>query len=330
MVLGMGLKWSLMMSETFDVVGVGLNATDTLLLVPQFPAFGGKEPFTGEIVSVGGQVASAVVACQRLGLRTKYVGTVGDDERGSLQMESLREAGVDTADVEVRAGCATQSAYIVIDGTTGERSVLWRREDSLALRPEDVTAQWIDGARMVHLDGHDTPAKERVARLARERGIPVSCDVDTVYDGFERVLPNVDYLVASSNFPPEWTGEADRFTALRKIQGEYGMKLVAMTLGVMGALAFSEGRFVYSPGFAVDCVDTTGAGDAFHGAFCFGMLQEWPLERSLEFANAIAALNSTALGARGNLASREEAARLIASGERVRDTDCESGITSRR
>jgi sulfofructose kinase len=329
MVRGMGLKWSLM-SEKFDVVGVGLNATDTLLLVPRFPAFAGKEPFKKEIVSVGGQVASAVVACQRLGLRTKYVGTVGDDPRGSLQMESLREAGVDVADVEVRAGCATQTAYIVIDGTTGERTVLWRREDGLALRPDDVTARWIEGARMVHLDGHDTPAKERVARMARERGIPVSCDVDTVYEGFERVLPNVDYLISSANFPPEWTGETDRFQALRQIQGKYGMKLAAMTLGVRGALAFSDGRFVYSPGFAVDCVDTTGAGDAFHGAFCFGELAGWPLERTMEFANAMAALNSTALGARGHIASRDEAERLIASGERVRDADCESVITSPR
>src|SRR5258706_15780109 len=108
----------------FDVVGVGLNATDTLLVVPHFPAYGGKAPFHEEILSPGGQVASAIVACGVLGLKTKYIGTVGDDERGRIQLESLRTAGVDIDHVQMRPGCATQSAYIVIDQTTGERTVL--------------------------------------------------------------------------------------------------------------------------------------------------------------------------------------------------------------
>ena len=98
------------MPHNFDLVGVGLNATDTLLIVPQFPSYGGKELFEEEILSVGGQVASAVVTCQRLGLQTKYVGTVGDDDRGAIQIASLREEGVNIDDVQVREGSATQSA----------------------------------------------------------------------------------------------------------------------------------------------------------------------------------------------------------------------------
>src|SRR5437868_15428038 len=122
---------------TFDVVGVGLNATDTLLIVPRFPAYAGKVPFEHEILSPGGQVASAMVACAELGLRVKYVGTVGDDERGRVQMESLRSSGINLDDVQVRTGCPNQTAYIVIDESTGERTVLWRREDCLRLRPEE-------------------------------------------------------------------------------------------------------------------------------------------------------------------------------------------------
>src|SRR5271169_4840074 len=110
----------------FDVVGVGLNATDTLLVVPHFPAYAGKVPYLEEILSPGGQVASALVTCARLGLRTKYIGTVGDDERGRIQLASLRESGINLDDVEVRENCPNQTAYIIIDQSTGERTVLWK------------------------------------------------------------------------------------------------------------------------------------------------------------------------------------------------------------
>src|SRR6266404_5843928 len=85
----------------FDVVGVGLNATDTVLTVPRFPSYGGKAPFTREFHSPGGQVATAMVACARLGLRTKYIGTVGDDEGGRIQMDSLRGSGVNLDHVQL-------------------------------------------------------------------------------------------------------------------------------------------------------------------------------------------------------------------------------------
>src|SRR5271165_5946998 len=127
----------------FDVVGVGLNATDTLILLSHFPAYAGKVAFDQEILSCGGQVASAMVTCAKLGLRVKYIGTVGDDERGRLQMESLRGSGINLDDVEVREGCANQTAYILIDRTTGERTVLWRRDDCLRLDAKSITPEKI-------------------------------------------------------------------------------------------------------------------------------------------------------------------------------------------
>jgi sulfofructose kinase len=295
---------------------VGLNATDTLLVVPHFPAYAGKVPFQEEVVSPGGQVASALVACARLGLRTKYIGTVGDDERGRIQLESLRGEGVDIQHVQLRRNCANQSAYIVIDRSTGERTVLWRRDDGLRIDPEQILPEQIACARLLHIDGHDTPAVARAAAIARGLGIPVTVDVDTVYHGFDRVLPNVDYLVASSEFPTAWTGQDDPFKALELMQREYGMKVVAMTLGAHGALARENGEFFYSPAFVVNCVDTTGAGDVFHGAFCYAVLQEMPMRDALEFSNAMAALNCTALGARGGIRGLEEIRGLMKRGER--------------
>jgi sulfofructose kinase len=304
------------MTPEFDVVGVGLNATDTLLTVPRFPAYAGKVRILDEVLSPGGQVASALVACARLGLRTRYIGTVGDDERGRIQVDSLRAAGIDLEHVEVRPGCANQSAYIVIDQSTGERTIFWRRDDCLRIRPEAISSEQIAGARLLLIDGHDTAAVARAAELAHAHGIPVTVDVDTIYAGFDRVLPNVDYLVASSEFPAAWTGEADPFRALEQIQERYGMKVAAMTLGAQGALAREGGAFVYSPAFVVNSVDTTGAGDVFHGAFCYAVLEGMPIGEALEFSNAMAALNCTARGARGGICGPEAVRALMARGER--------------
>src|ERR1041384_1850274 len=173
----------------FDVVGVGLNATDTLLIVPHFPAYAGKVPFQEEFLSPGGQVASAMVACAKLGLRTKYVGSIGDDLRGRIQIESLQGTGVNLDHVQLRKNCANQSAYIIIDRSTGERTVLWRRDDCLRIDPEEIRPDQIICARMLHIDGHDTPAVARAASIARSNGIPVTVDVDTIYQGFDQVLP---------------------------------------------------------------------------------------------------------------------------------------------
>lgn len=299
-----------------DVVGIGLNATDTLLLLPKFPAYAGKVPFVQEILSPGGQVATAMVACARLGLRTRYIGTVGDDQRGRIQLESLRDSGVELGYVQVRKGCENQSAYILIDQTTGERTVLWKRPECLRLTPEEIRPEMITSARLLHIDGHDTEAVGKAAAIARAAGIPVTVDVDTIYHGFENVLPNVDYLVASSEFPTQWTNERDPFRALELMQEEYGMRVAAMTLGAHGALARMEGRFIYSPAFVVNCVDTTGAGDVFHGAFCYCVLAGMGMRETLDLCNAMAALNCTALGARGRLATLDEARELMRRAER--------------
>jgi sulfofructose kinase len=296
-----------------DVLGIGLNATDTLILLSEFPPYAGKVAFERELLSPGGQVATAIVACAKLGTRSKYIGTIGDDLRGCVQRESLEGTGVDTSGLILREGCPNQTAYILIDQCTGERTVLWQRDSSLRLSPSEIDPADIAGCRLLHIDGYDTEAAAFAAGVARAHGIPVSLDVDTVYPNFEPVLRNVDILVASSVWPARWTGETDPFIALALLQREYGMRIAAMTLGEHGSLALSEGVYTYSPAFRVHTVDTTGAGDVFHGALCVAMLTGMPMQEALDFSNAAAALNCTAIGARGHIASRTEVDALLAS-----------------
>ena len=193
--------------------------------------------------------------------------------------------------------------------------MLWQRSDCLRLKPSELQIEDIAAARMLHIDGYDIDAAAHAAQVAHEHNVPVSIDVDTLYPGFESVLKYVDYLVAGSGWPAKWTKEQDPFKALSMIQAEYGTKLAAMTLGDLGSLALYQGRWYYSAAYEVTCADTTGAGDVYHGAFCYAILSGLPMEKALEFSNAAAAINCTAIGARGHIPQLAEVQALIAKGK---------------
>lgn len=301
----------------FDVVGLGLNATDVAIEVPRFPVFNSKLEIAGASWQGGGQVATALTVCQRLGLRTKYIGSVGDDPSGAFQLETLRREGMDLSDTRVVAGCENQVAYILIDQASGERTILWKRDPRLAIPPEELRAEMITGARLLHLDGHDTSAATQAARWAREAGLPVTLDVDNIYAGLEGLLEQTGYLISSEEFPRRYTGKEDLFAALLETRRRHPKsRLVAATLGADGVLALAGERFLYLPAFDVRARDTTGAGDVFHGAFCYALLQGWTMERALDFSNAMAGLNCEAVGARGGIATRAQGEVLMASGRR--------------
>jgi len=299
-----------------DVVGLGLNATDTVMTVREFPALGGKERVVASSMQTGGQTATALVACRRLGLKVRYIGKVGDDPAGRLQLASLRREGLDMSDTQVMRGVPTQYGYIIVDQATGERTIFWDRDARLAVLPKELKPAAITSARLLHLDGCDVDAAVTAARWARRARIPVLADLDTVYKKVEKLFPSIDYLIASTHFLPAVTGHADPFRVLEYMAREYKVRTPGMTLGRDGALVYHSGHFFYSPGFVVETVDTTGAGDVFHGAFAYALLAGWEMARSLDFANAMAALNCTVLGARGGIKSRAEAEHLMATGAR--------------
>jgi sugar/nucleoside kinase (ribokinase family) len=284
---------------------VGLNATDTVIRLPYFPAPDSKVEVRSTEVKAGGQVASAMVACRRWGLSTRYVGKVGDDGAGKLQIDEMKREGVDARWIIAR-GCASQTSHILVDEVSGERTVLWNRDSSIALREEDLKREWISGASALLVDGHDTRAAAEAARWAREEQITVVGDFDNRYPGVEALLECVDFAITSKNFPERLTGETDLLKALPQICRQFKCRMAGATLGKMGALLWDGEQFLLSPAFRVRAVDTTGAGDIFHGAFVFGLVRGWQPEEILEFSCAAAALNCTATGARGHIASLDE------------------------
>jgi sulfofructose kinase len=301
-------------SPKVDVVGVGLNATDTLIPLPHYPALGSKVEFHSANVLPGGQVASAVVACQKWGLRTRYVGKVGDDHAAMIHRAEFDRLGVE-AHLITSPGCASQQAFILVDDA-GERTVLWKRDHRLTLRPEELQRESIVDSRALHVDGHDTAAAVAAAGWARAAGIPVIADLDELYPGIEALLPNLDYLITSRDIPGRLVGEQDLRKSLPAVRTRYGCRLTAATLGQEGVLAWDGAQFHYASAFRVETTDTTGAGDIFHAGFIYGLLQGWPLARQLDFACAAAALNCRGMGARGGIQTVENIEKLIAAGAR--------------
>ena len=289
-------------TKPFDVVGLGLNAVDHLALTSNYPPLGSKVLLSEYRLSVGGQVATAMVALSRLGYKTSYIGKVGAEPLGDLQLESLRAEQVECSRVIRVEGTTTQLGLIVIDQQSGERTIFWHRDPRLIVGIRDIDREHITSGRLLHLDGCDTDAAIQAAKWAQEAGVPVLIDLDTAYPRVEELLPLVDFLIASSEFPMSITGKDDPRNALKDLKERFGCRFVAMTQGREGALVYHKDQFIESPAFTnFEICDTTGAGDAFHSGFDFGLLNGYSVEDTLRVANLIAALNCRQIGARAGL-----------------------------
>lgn len=311
----MRFPFTLPEGREFDAVGFGLNAVDHLVVVPAYPEYDTKVRLVAHQLSAGGQTASSMVALRRLGLKTAYAGRFGSDEEGRFGLRALAGEGVDVERAEVVEGARNQVAFIIIDARTGERTVIWDRDERLAYTAADAPRGFGARGRVLHLDAHDPSACAVVAREARAAGTIVSADIDNIYEGLPELLPLIDVLISSKEFPRRLTGIDDPREALKEVKARYGCAVTGMTLGERGALLYHEGRFLESPAFAVPggCRDTTGAGDAFHAGFLYALLQGEDPEACLTTANALAALKCRALGARTALPTLQELNGLLTS-----------------
>jgi len=294
--------------KDFDAVGFGLNAVDHLIVVPEYPAFDTKIRFTEYEKSAGGQTASAMVALQRLGLKTAYAGRFGSGEDGRFGLRALEYEGVNLDFAETIDGADNQTAFIIIDARSGERTIIWDRDERLSYRRDEAPVDLAARGRVLHIDAHDPPACAAMANAARASRTIVTADIDNIYEGLPELLPLIDALITSSEFPHRLTGISDERASLVEMKARYGCAAVGTTLGARGALIYSEGEFIESPALAVPggCRDTTGAGDAFHAGFIYGMLRGDDLETCMKFGNAVAALKCRSLGGRAALPTVDE------------------------
>jgi sugar/nucleoside kinase (ribokinase family) len=303
-------------TRVWDVVGVGANSVDFVHLLPGYPRVGGstaKMKIRRQQVLCGGQMVTAMCACARLGLRAKYVGVTGTDVNGERVRAELGARGIDVSDVIVR-DADNQFAVILVDETSGERIVLWDRDDRLMMHEGDLPADALARARLVHVDDVDQRAAIRAAGIAREHDVAVTSDIDRLTDRTRDLVDAVTIPVFAEHVPLRLSGLADQADALGRLRRPHH-RLLCVTLGERGAIALDEDGVHRVPAFQVEAVDTTGAGDVFRAGLIYALLRGWPTPDLLRFANAAAAVSCTRLGALGGIPSLDEVEALVASGQ---------------
>jgi sulfofructose kinase len=302
-------------SRPFDVAGFGLNSIDLVAVVAGHPQSDTKQRLRQFARLPGGQIATALAVCAKLGWTAHYIGSFGDDLFGQLSQDSLTGEGVDISGSRRVPGASNQFAIVLVDARSGKRTVLWDRDPALTMDPAALSKAEMTSGRVLIVDCHETAAATRAAGFAREEGIITILDVEEVHPGIHELLRNIDAIIAAQEFPCEFTGYEDTGRALEAMAREFSAPLVCVTLGSEGSLARCGGRELRTAAFQVDCVDSTGAGDAFRGGFAAGCLRApgGDIEDVLSYANAVAALNCRALGARGGMPTSGEVEQLLSA-----------------
>ena len=297
-----------------DAVGFGLNTIDLIAVVGQYPEPDTKQQLRQFVECPGGQAATAMTTCARLGWRSRYIGRFGTDDRGRLARASLIKEGVDLSACTDVVGPQPFS-LVLVDGD-GRRTVMWSRANALNMEAADVESDAVTSGRVLLVDCHQTPAATQAAALARRAGVPTMVDVEKVRPGIEGLLAEIDLIITARGFPEAITGVSGVGAALAVLARRFNPALVCATLGQEGSLAIVRGTEIHTPGFRLPVVDTTGAGDVFRGGFIAGWLGAGPrpqAEDILSYANAVAALKCGGLGARTAIPRRAEVERLLAA-----------------
>jgi len=289
----------------WDVVGVGENSVDHVLRLPTLPSLADatKLQVRSSSHEPGGQVVTTLCTCIAMGLRASYIGAFGSDEDGERLRRTLAARGLDLGDSVVRPA-PNRSAVILVDERNGDRVVMGHRDAALALTPEALPRSTLMHARAVHVDGVDEGASIAAARIAREAGAQVTCDLESIGARTSELLRELTVPILAQGLPEAITGERDPERALRHLDAPHA-RLRCVTMGAHGALLLDGDRVYRAAPPRVDVVDTTGAGDVFRGAFIAALLHGDDPEHILRFATAAAALSCTKAGALGGVPTRE-------------------------
>jgi sulfofructose kinase len=294
------------------IVGFGENSVDIVLRLPRYPQPGtatSKVAIERRDVRAGGQVATTLATCAAFGLPTRYLGTFGTDADAAIVRNELRRRGVDVS-LALEREAPNRYAVILVDASHGERVVLWQRDARLLVTASDVRPEWIDGATLVHVDASDEDAAVAVAQRARHSGLDVTCDIDRVTPRTRALLAAVTIPILAEHVPAALTGEADTERALRALRLTHPGRIV-VTLGSGGAAMLDGDNYVHAAAYAVEVVDSTGAGDVFRGAFIHALQRGDTPEDMLRFANAAAAVSCTRDGAIDGIPSVSEVEELL-------------------
>lgn len=290
------------------VTGLGQASLDYITIVDGYPAEDTKLEAGGFAVAGGGPVATALAGLSRLKVKASFMGVVGGDDAGRAIIKGLEDEGIDVSGVKVRKDGESQRAFIIVNRRGGTRTIVWKRPRAKALAVREIDSARISGSDMLILDGLMVEASLKAAAIARDAGVPVLLDAGRVREGMMELCALSDYVVGSAEFA-SGLGLAP-VKAVKRLS-ESGCRAATVTSGRKGSVTFCDGRLIVQKGFDVDVVDTTGAGDVFHGGYAYGVLMGWPIEKTVEFASAFAAIKCMSIGGRAGIPTLASTARFI-------------------
>jgi sugar/nucleoside kinase (ribokinase family) len=287
------------------VVGVGHATVDLLGVVPRYPARDSKVELLEYSKQGGGTIATAIAAAAALGAPARFVGKVGDDDFGRFILDGLREYGVDLSRVVVAPGGYSPLSFVVVDRETATRTIFYTRGDLAALAPEEVNPAVLDDAKVLLVDGMQPGAQIATAEAARERGVRVLLGAGSLHEGMGELMALADVVIASERFLSEIAPRGELEDSLVELL-RMGPSSAIVTLGEAGSIGLEGRKLVRQPAFEVRAIDTTGAGDVYHGALACALSDAWPLERAMRFASTAAGMACRALGGRAAIPDRQE------------------------
>jgi ribokinase len=301
------------MIVSMKVVGIGQCALDHLFALDSFPALDTKKEVLEWTISGGGPVATALVSLSRLGIACDFHGIIGDDESGSKIAESLRSENININGLLIRPQSNSQVAFIAVEKKRGRRTIFWKRPSSGPLSPHELPDDFLDNADFLLVDGLMAEASIYAARKAKEKNIPVMLDAGRVREGMVELARLCDYVVSSEEFAKELFRDDKLFHPEKAVidMKSFGPKAVTITLGERGCITAAGDEHFYTPAFKVEVVDTTGAGDVFHGGYIYGLLQKWDIKDVVRFAAAFAGLKCRKLGGRAGIPDLDEVKKLM-------------------
>jgi len=297
------------------VAGLGQCSLDHLFFIDSFPQPDTKKEVIDWITAGGGPVATALVSLSRLGIDCSFYGITGDDEAGRKISDSLKAEGVDISGLSVRPKSCSQVAFIAVEKGSGRRTIFWKRPSAAPLSPGELPDTFLDNTDFLLIDGLMTGASFHAVRKARERNVPVMLDAGRVREGMIELARICDYVVASEEFGRQLTGDGNAFDAEAAVRhmGSFGAMVSTLTLGDRGSITIAGNEMFRTPAFRVEVVDTTGAGDVFHGGYIYGLLNKWKIKEVVRFASAFAALKCMQPGGRAGIPTLRETEAFLSS-----------------
>ena len=285
------------------IVGIGANVFDTLYNIPTYPTEDTKMRATASKTAGGGPVATGLVAAQKLGEETAYIGVLSDDNGGKFLKEDFEKYGVETNLIEIKSGYRSFASVLWLCADSATRTCVFDKGDLPPLVLNDAQKQAICDAELLMVDGNEMDAAVEAAKIAKANGTKVLYDCGGLYEGVERLLAYTDIMIPSEEFSLGHTGCATAEEAAKKLYEMYSPEVVVITQGKRGGIIFDGKEVVSYPIYPAKVVDSNGSGDVFHGAFAAGVVKGYDYLKGSHFSSAVSGLKCTGVGARESVPS---------------------------